>query len=170
MITFTTALHETKMPALVDSGATENFISPTLLVNLNITPRKLHSPIDIHTVDGSKHKDGKLEDYVWLKATLHGKSTLLFFLVAAIRGDHVILGYPFLHRFNPHIDWQTPCLLDGKVQLESTQTQISLNQEILQIQQKAKGIYGKLAPGEAIYIQHLHSNQGKLGEIPDEYQ
>jgi hypothetical protein len=103
-------------------------------------------------VDGSEHIDGKLENHVWLKATLHGKTTLLFFLVAAIGGDHIILGYPFLHHFNLCIDWQTPCLVDGEVQLESTQSQIFLNQEILQIQQEVKRIYGELAPGEGIYL------------------
>jgi hypothetical protein len=38
MISFQTALHKTETKALIDSGATENFISPTLAQNLGLRP------------------------------------------------------------------------------------------------------------------------------------
>ena len=65
-ITFRTALLEKMTPALIDSGATENFISPKLAKQMGLTPRKLRTPINIHTVDGSNHKDGRLTDYLLL--------------------------------------------------------------------------------------------------------
>jgi len=126
MVTFTTMLHETETRALIDSGATENFISPTLVQSLGLKPRTLRKPIDIHTVDGSGHKDGKLTKFLWLTVQLGEEKTLLLFLVATIGGDHLILGYPFLHRFNPRIDWRRTRLLDGRIQITSSrQTSIA---------------------------------------------
>jgi hypothetical protein len=70
--------------------------------------------VDIHTVDGSGHKDGKLDSFLWLTVQVGKRKTLLLFLVAAIREDHLILGYPFLYHFNPRINWRKAELLDGK--------------------------------------------------------
>ena len=82
MVSFATALQKTNTKALVDSGATENFISPTLLKRLGIKTRKLQNPIAIKTVDGSGHKDGKIYDYCWITVNLGTKKATLPFLVA----------------------------------------------------------------------------------------
>src|SRR3984893_14346714 len=175
MITFKTMLHETETRALIDSGATENFISPMLVQSLGLKPRALTKPIDIHTVDGSGHKDGKLTKFLWLTVQLGGKRTLLSFLVAAIGGDHLILGYPFLHRFNPHIDWRRTRLLDGKIQITNSR-QTSVAQKVLQNQRAAIKQCGHPAEGEALYIRSTQSiaqqfiKGGKLGELQEEYR
>src|SRR3984893_2472530 len=175
MITFKTMLHETETRALIDSGATENFISPMLVQSLGLKPRALAKPIDIHTVDGSGHKDGKLTEFLWLTVQLGGKRTLLLFLVAAIGGDHLILGYPFLHRFNPRIDWRRTRLLDGRIHITSSR-QTSVAQKVLKAQRAAITQCGYPGDGEALYVRSTQSiaqqftKGGKLGEIPKEYQ
>src|ERR1700730_13170266 len=127
------------------------------------------------TVDGSGHKDGKLTEFLWLTVQLGGKQTLLSFLVAAIGGDHLILGYPFLHRFNPHIDWRRTQLLDGKIQITSSR-QTSDAQKVLQTQRAAIKQCGHPTEGEALYIRSTQgiaqqfTKGGKLGEMPEEYQ
>jgi len=60
MVYFQSALQKTDTEALIDSGATENFISPTLLHHLGIKPRTLKVPVNIRTVDGTGHKDGNI--------------------------------------------------------------------------------------------------------------
>jgi hypothetical protein len=70
MLPFHTARRKTTIKTLVDSGATENFISPFLAIRLGVKTRKLPIPIDLRTVDGSTHQDGRLTDYCWLKITL----------------------------------------------------------------------------------------------------
>jgi hypothetical protein len=49
--------------ALVDSGATDNFLTPSLAARLGLRIRKLKYPKPILTVDGSEHKQGKLTEY-----------------------------------------------------------------------------------------------------------
>ena len=139
MVYFHTATQKTETKALVDSGATENFVSPTLLDKLGVKPRKLLQPIDISTVDGSEHKDGQLTEYCWLKVNLGKRTTLMVFLVAALGSDHLILGYPFLYTFNPRIDWRKGIFEEGKVQLTSThqQNRKGSGHEILKMQREA---------------------------------
>jgi predicted aspartyl protease len=49
--------------ALVDSGATDNFLTPSLAERLRLRIQKLKYPKPILTVDGSEHKQGKLTEY-----------------------------------------------------------------------------------------------------------
>jgi hypothetical protein len=81
MVYFQSALQKTDTEALIDSGATEIFISPTLLHHLGIKPRTLKVPVNIRTVDGTGHKDGNIRQYCWLEVELGRRKTLLFFLV-----------------------------------------------------------------------------------------
>ena len=73
MLPFNTARQTAKIKTLVDSGATENFISPQLATQLGVKTRQLPMPIDLKTVDGSTHQDGQLTQYCWLKITLGQK-------------------------------------------------------------------------------------------------
>ena len=49
---------------LIDSGATDNFLTPSLAKRLGLFIQKLKVPKPILTVDGSEHKQGKLMEYV----------------------------------------------------------------------------------------------------------
>jgi predicted aspartyl protease len=49
--------------ALVDSGAMDNFLTPSLAERLGLRVQKLKYPKPILTVDRSEHKQGKLTEY-----------------------------------------------------------------------------------------------------------
>jgi hypothetical protein len=127
-------VHDTE--ALIDSGATENFISPTLLQHLGIKPRTLRVPVNIQTVDGTGHKDGCIREYCWLAVELASRKTLMLFLVANLGDDHLILGYPFLYTFDPDISWREGHVRDGKIKILSSR-QTSKAHEILKLQRAA---------------------------------
>jgi hypothetical protein len=188
MISFHTALKETKTEALLDSGATENFISPTLVKRLGLKTRKTTKGIRIRTVDGTGHKDGQLNEFLWLAVRLGGgKRTLMLFLVASLGEDHLILGYPFLYHFNPSIDWRKGKIGEGEIRITSTKQERgdpparpSVAQQILQIQRAAIRQCGYPKEGEAIYIRRTNyaqqwaqkeaTKQGpKNDTIPEEY-
>jgi predicted aspartyl protease len=49
--------------ALIDSGATDNFLTPSLAKRLGLRIQKLEHPKSILTVDRSEHKQGNLTEY-----------------------------------------------------------------------------------------------------------
>lgn len=49
-----------KFKALLDSGASANFIHSRLVQKLNLTPVKTPVPVSVTTIDGSSIKSGKI--------------------------------------------------------------------------------------------------------------
>ena len=93
--------------ALIDSGATENFIDIEVWKALNIGRFRLERTIPVHNVDGSINKNGNIDSYVWLKVRLGKQEKNMKFYLTSIGKERFILGYPFLGAFNPTINWQT---------------------------------------------------------------
>jgi hypothetical protein len=65
-ITFKTSQLMANEKALLDSGATENFIDETTWQQLGIGCKELKRPITVTNVDGTKNRKGKITHYCWL--------------------------------------------------------------------------------------------------------
>ena len=64
---FHTVQKATNKKALLDSGATENFVDKEVWSRLKIGRFRLQQPLTVHNVDGTKNCTGKIEFYCWLK-------------------------------------------------------------------------------------------------------
>ena len=53
--------------ALVDSGASKNFINEETWKTLNIGAFQLTRLVTIYNVDGTENKQGKITKYCWLR-------------------------------------------------------------------------------------------------------
>ena len=53
--------------ALLDSGATENFLDENVWKQLQIGSFKLVKPLTVPNVDGIENRKGKIEAFCWLK-------------------------------------------------------------------------------------------------------
>ena len=115
-----TAHATAKQTALLDSGATENFISFHTWKGLGIGRQELDEPITVHNVDGTENKRGKITHYCWLRVLYNGEQKLQRFFLTSLGKDRMILGYPFLREFNPQINWSEGKLQGGTVMLQST--------------------------------------------------
>ena len=89
--------------ALIDSGATENFISPELVKHFWI-PTLDVKPRVIRNVDGTSNQMGKVIKAVILSVQYKGQRTMHTFYVITLEDDHMLLGMPFLATTNPDID------------------------------------------------------------------
>ena len=118
---FHTVQKATDEKALLNSGATENFMDEEVWSRLNIGRFKLLWPLTVHNIDGTKNHTGKIEFYCWLKVHYQGWMTHMKFYLTSLGGDNFILGYPFLYTFNPIMDWQATKLPGGAIQVETTQ-------------------------------------------------
>jgi len=97
---------------LLDSGATECFIHHNTVRRLGIATRKLQIPRNVHNVDGTPNKAGKITDTVNLVTNHWGTKTTHVFFIADIGPDDFILGYPFLEACVPVVNWSDAILVD----------------------------------------------------------
>ena len=94
------------MHALLDSGATDDFISPLIINCFNIETYQLPKPKIVHNVDGSKNSIGLITEAINLEVHYHNQIIPLCIYVINLGSDSMLLGMPFLATYNPDIDWQ----------------------------------------------------------------
>jgi len=114
-VLFESAHATAEREVLVDSGATDNFISKTLLHRLRIGYLPVETPIKIWNVDGTHNQDGAISHFTDLQVTTGTETKTLRFLITNLGKDEVILGYPWLTAFEPIIHWKD-ATLDKKCQ------------------------------------------------------
>jgi hypothetical protein len=90
---------------LVDSETTENFVDQHTVRHWGIGTRKLDCPQQVFNVDRTKNKEGTLTEYCTLRCVVGDRDALQRFHVTNLGHDQVLLGYPWLSEFNPHINW-----------------------------------------------------------------
>ena len=108
--TDTSEVHSVK--ALLDSGATDNFINQDFVQMKGISTWSISCPILVYNVDSSPNEVGQISEVVdiVLHYKTHSKRTLL--TVSSLRRQSMILGYTWLKDHNLEVNWQT-----GEVQM-----------------------------------------------------
>jgi len=92
--------------ALVDSGATENFMNLTYAKWLRLPIKKLPNPRKLFNVDGTENKAGELLFYTDLQVRSGGQNTTLRFFLSDLGEHKAILGYSWFAAVQPRIDWK----------------------------------------------------------------
>ena len=105
-ITIKTSYNTAKIPSLVDSGATDNFIHPQTIRQLCLGTSLLDKPKKLFNVDDTQNKAGSVTRYVDLSVTTNQKERQVRFLVSDIGRESLILGYPWLAAFEPCFKWK----------------------------------------------------------------
>ena len=99
--------------ALVDSGAAGNFIDTALVRRLKIPQEALETPLSVSALDGQPIGNGKVTSATTplrLHVGNHNEDISLHLLDSP--EFPVVLGFPWLNRHNPHIDWSTGSILE----------------------------------------------------------
>ncbi len=113
---------ETKK-ALINSGATKNFIDPRTVSRMKLPTKKLNRDRTIHNIDGTTNSAGNITRKCTLNIQVRGQTKEQEFFITNLGQDRVVLGYPFLQNFNPQIDWDKG-ELHGARQVKATPKQI----------------------------------------------
>ena len=79
--------------ALLDSGATENFINISYAQKLNLPIRRLTQERRLFNVDGTPNKAGTLKYYTNIVTRTETKHTHLRYFLTDLGDNQVILGY-----------------------------------------------------------------------------
>ena len=92
--------------ALLNSGATENFINLAYVKWLQLPIKQLPEPRPVLNVDGTENKSSKLKYYTDLNIRIGQNTTTLRFFLSDLGEHKVILGYPWFVVTQPRIDWK----------------------------------------------------------------
>jgi len=104
--------------ALIDSGTTENFIDQETVRKLKLGSKKLSEPVQLRNIDGTYNQSGSVTHFIDLLVNRGGRKITQWFYIMNLGSDRIILGYPWLHTFNPEIDWPNCKLIGPKVKME----------------------------------------------------
>ncbi len=108
--------------ALLDSGATENFLDPRMVNKFRLPTQKLQKPRSILNIDGTHNKAGSITRKCQLEVQFGDVITNIDFYITDLGQDRAVLGFPFFQKFNPIIDWQKGTIAQGtKVWIKPTQ-------------------------------------------------
>ena len=94
--------------ALLDSGATCNFINKAMVLKLRLPVTKLKYPEQLRLADGSEASNGRITEKVQL-TLLVGSGFEPYndtFLVTSLGVQRLVLGIPFFKTMKPQIDWE----------------------------------------------------------------
>jgi hypothetical protein len=89
---------------LIDTGAGGLFIDQNFAQNFDIN--YLDKPVKAYNMDGTENKWGMINTYVNLRFTLGERKFKEQFYVTGLGKQRIILGFPWLHKYNPIIDWK----------------------------------------------------------------
>jgi hypothetical protein len=92
--------------ALVDSGATDNFMHPNFVKRMGLGQRELDKPKNIYNIDDTTNKSGQITHYLSLAITTARKTQEMRFLITDIGREDVLLGYPWLSTYEPRFSWK----------------------------------------------------------------
>jgi len=101
-----------EVDTLLDSGATGLFIDHAWLHQNKITTQKLEHPIKVYNIDRSVNQEGSITEEVTLILSYQGHKECTVFEVCDLGKSNHIIGYIWLHKHNPEVDWET-----GKVEM-----------------------------------------------------
>jgi hypothetical protein len=100
--------------ALVDSGATNNFMHPAFAKRMGLGLQELQTPKKIFNIDNTTNKSGMITHFLDLNVHTHGITKEMRFLVTDIGHKEILLGYPWLATFEPQFNWKS-AVIDERI-------------------------------------------------------
>ena len=92
---------------LINSGAGGEFIDQNYVKSAGFKTQFLDEPIMARNMDGTENKKRKITSFVNLKLTINGRTNTTQLLVTGLGKQRIILGFPWLNKRNPNINWKT---------------------------------------------------------------
>ena len=91
--------------ALIDCGATGNFIDPSLVGHL-LLPSRTIPLLQAFNVDGTANKQGRITAATTIHCQAANFEDDLTLMIIGLGRSQVVLGMPWLTKHNPRIDWE----------------------------------------------------------------
>src|SRR6266702_1103969 len=92
--------------ALVDSGATDCFMSENFIRRMKLGKRPLQRPHKIWNINNTVNQARAITHYITLNIQTNGIQKQIQFLITNIGNKDIILGYPWMAAFEPQFTWR----------------------------------------------------------------
>jgi len=102
----TDTMEETSTEAMVDTGATGDFIDQDFVARAKLPTRKLSQPIPVYNMDGTLNEAGSIREVVNMIMTYDRHSERILLAVTRLGKQSMILGFTWLDKHNPEIDFR----------------------------------------------------------------
>ena len=103
----TTDTHKTFCKqALIDSGSTSSYISQKFVKENNLDTIRLPFLITCYNIDGTTNKNGSVMEVTRMNMTIGDHQELIQLLVTNLGNHDLFLGYNWLQKHNPSINWR----------------------------------------------------------------
>ena len=93
--------------ALLDSGATGVFMNKKFTEHNGIAMQKLDKPICMYNVDRTLNQGGLITHETTMMMSHKGHHEKAVFEVCDLGKSNIIIGFTWLKKHNPEIDWKT---------------------------------------------------------------
>jgi hypothetical protein len=97
-------LSKQTVETLINSSAGGLFIDQNYAKNFDIN--YLDKPVKAYNVDRTENKRGTINTYINLEFSLGKRKFKERFYVTGLRKQKIILGFSWLHKYNPIINWK----------------------------------------------------------------
>jgi len=87
-------------------GAITNFVDRVVVENNNLVIYKLANLYRVINVDGTPNKTGQITEYIRAYVEIGSHKTTQHLFVTNLGNKEMIIGYSYLYKHNPNIDWQ----------------------------------------------------------------
>ena len=91
--------------AMVDTGATGDFIDQDFVRNTKLPTHELSQPIPVYNVNGTPNEAGSIHKVVDMIMTYGGHSEQILLAVTQLGKQSMILWFSWLKKHNPEIDF-----------------------------------------------------------------
>ena len=99
-------MEEAATEAMVDTGATRDFINQDFIDWTKLPTRKLSQLIPVYNVDGTLNEASSIDKVVDIIMTYNGHLEHILFAVTQLGKQSMILGFTWLKKHNPEIDFR----------------------------------------------------------------
>ena len=93
--------------ALLDSGAMGCYIDKGFAVAKNLPMERLPCPIPVYNADGTHNEGGLISHTVTLRVQIKDHMEVFPFAVTNTGKTDLIVGFNWLQKHNPHVNWKT---------------------------------------------------------------
>ncbi len=155
--------------ALVDSGATDCFMSKKFIRHMKLGKQPLQRPRKIWNIDNTANQAGEITHYITLDIQTRGIRKTIQFLVTNIGNEDIILGYPWMAAFEPQFTWRNGVINERELPiiLQSVNPFTPGKDPIIA---RAKGMDSRLAAVTSTELAIQAQQYTKRVEVPMEYQ